>query len=169
MVLLKLVRIDHRLIHGQVMTLWTKEQSVDHILVIDDALSADEFMKEIYKMTVPDSIKVEILSISEAAKKWKDKLFSEGDYLVLFKNEKSALESKKAGFDFNKIQVGNMSADSNSVIVHKTSRLSTKHLPVLEELSNLGVEVYAQAVPAEKPITLKSLMKGDADTENKEG
>ena len=47
MATLSLVRIDHRLIHGQVMTMWSKEYVVDHIMCVDDPLSKDDFMKQI--------------------------------------------------------------------------------------------------------------------------
>lgn len=158
---LSLVRIDHRLIHGQVMTMWTKEHVVDHIMVVDDPLSKDDFMKQIYKMAVPNNIKVEMYSIAEAARRWQDNQFGTGNYLVLFKDPQTALDAWKAGFTFGKLQVGNVPADSSSVMVHKTSRLSKSHLPALIELAENGVEVYIQPLPAESVIQLKDLLASD--------
>ena len=43
----KIARVDFRLIHGQVITKWIKYYPVDKIIIIDDVLAADEFMKEI--------------------------------------------------------------------------------------------------------------------------
>ncbi len=63
MATLSLVRIDQRLIHGQVMAMWSKEYPIDHILVIDDPPSKDPFAKKIYGMAVPSSIKVYMLSV----------------------------------------------------------------------------------------------------------
>ena len=159
MATLSLVRIDHRLIHGQVMTMWSKEYVVDHIMCVDDPLSKDDFMKQIYVMAVPSNIKVKMLSLAEAAKSWQENQFGEGHYLVLFRNPNTALEAWKAGFHFEKLQVGNVPADSSSEMVHKTSRLSKSHLPPLIELSNLGVDVYIQPLPAESPTKLKDIVK----------
>lgn len=158
MATLSLVRIDHRLIHGQVMTMWTKERIVDRIMVVDDPLSKDDFMKQIYKMAVPSNIKVEMLSIAEAAKRWQDDQFGTGHYLVLFKDPQTALDAWNAGFTFEKLQVGNVPADSSSVMVHKTSRLSKSHLPALSELADHGVDVYIQPLPAESQVKLKDLL-----------
>lgn len=158
MATLSLVRVDHRLIHGQVMTMWSKEYVVDHIMVVDDALVKDDFMKQIYQMAVPSNIKVVICSISDAAKRWQEDQFGAGHYLVLFKDPQIALAAWEAGFHFDKLQVGNVPADSNSEMVHKTSRLSRSYLPPLEKLAEHGTDVYIQAVPAEKQLKLKDLL-----------
>ena len=44
-----LARVDDRLVHGQVMQVWTKGHGTNAAYVIDDATAADEFMKEIYE------------------------------------------------------------------------------------------------------------------------
>ena len=40
-----LARIDDRLVHGQVMQVWTKGKGTNSAYVIDDATANDEFMK----------------------------------------------------------------------------------------------------------------------------
>lgn len=155
---LSLVRIDHRLIHGQVMTMWTKEYVVDHILVIDDPLSKDDFMKQIYGMAVPSNMKVDMISVDEAVKRWKDNKLGSGSYLVLIRDPQTALRAWKSGFGIEKLQVGNVAADSGSVMVHKSSRLNKGHLPYLAEMLEGGVEVYIQSLPTESPVLLKDLL-----------
>lgn len=46
---IKLVRIDFRLIHGQVITKWFAQALADRIVIVDDHLAQDDFMKEIYE------------------------------------------------------------------------------------------------------------------------
>ena len=48
-----LARVDDRLVHGQVMQVWTKGHGTNAAYVIDDATAADEFMKEIYEPPSP--------------------------------------------------------------------------------------------------------------------
>ena len=158
MATLSLVRIDHRLIHGQVMTMWTKEYTVDHILVIDDPLSKDDFMKKIYSMAVPGTIKVDMISVDEAAQRWKSNKLGSGQYLVLIRDPQTALRAWKSGFGIEKLQVGNVEAGSNSVIVHRSSRLNKAHIPYLVEMLEGGVEVYIQSLPTESPVLLKDLI-----------
>ena len=46
-------RVDHRLIHGQVITKWSKIARAQKILIVDDILGQDSFMVDIYKMAAP--------------------------------------------------------------------------------------------------------------------
>lgn len=62
---IKLVRIDFRLIHGQVITKWSNKISATRIVVVNDALSKDEFMADIYVMAAPPGMTVDVISIDE--------------------------------------------------------------------------------------------------------
>ena len=46
-------RVDDRLIHGQVMTAWIKSYPINHILIVDDELSKNQLMLNIYKAAMP--------------------------------------------------------------------------------------------------------------------
>ena len=47
------IRIDDRLIHGQVVTAWIKQYPINKILIIDDELSRNKLMERIYKAAAP--------------------------------------------------------------------------------------------------------------------
>ncbi len=47
---IKLIRIDFRLMHGQVVTNWIKQVSADSILIVDDKLAADKFLAQVFLM-----------------------------------------------------------------------------------------------------------------------
>lgn len=63
-------RVDYRLIHGQVITKWLKQCDAKRIVIIDDKLSKDEFLGSVYKMAAPTGIKVDIISVDEAQRRW---------------------------------------------------------------------------------------------------
>ena len=63
-------RIDYRLIHGQVITKWLKQCGANRIIIIDDGLSKDTFLGQVYKMAAPTSIQVDIVSVKQAANLW---------------------------------------------------------------------------------------------------
>lgn len=43
--MIKLVRIDHRLLHGQVVFAWVNRLNINRIIVVDDVAANDEFKK----------------------------------------------------------------------------------------------------------------------------
>ena len=62
-----LVRIDDRLVHGQVVEGWLKAIRATHIVVASDPVAADETQKALYLLAVPQGIQLSCLSIREAA------------------------------------------------------------------------------------------------------
>ena len=55
---INLVRIDFRLIHGQVVTKWVKQANANRIIIVNDMLAKDEFLASVYKMAAPSNVKM---------------------------------------------------------------------------------------------------------------
>ena len=86
----KLVRVDFRLIHGQVVNKWIKMIRANKIVVVDDTLANNEFMKSIYIMAKPPGVDVQIYTHLQAMENWKKDQFGDGEVLLLFKTVEQA-------------------------------------------------------------------------------
>ena len=62
---LGLVRIDDRLIHGQVIAVWCKQRRFDRIVIVDDGVAADSFMQEVLSLAAPPGLQVDVFSIED--------------------------------------------------------------------------------------------------------
>lgn len=51
--MIKLTRVDHRLLHGQVAFSWTKFLDTDCILIVSDSLVKDELKMNAMRMAKP--------------------------------------------------------------------------------------------------------------------
>lgn len=60
------VRVDDRLIHGQVAMVWTKELNAPLLVVANDEAAKNEVTQMTLKMAVPNGIKLLIRSVDEA-------------------------------------------------------------------------------------------------------
>lgn len=67
--MIKAIRVDHRLVHGQVAFTWTHFLAATRIIVIDDAAAADEFQKMALNMSKPAGCKLNIFSVEKALEK----------------------------------------------------------------------------------------------------
>lgn len=155
---LGLVRVDSRLIHGQVMTMWSKTNGINYILAVDDHSAKDPIMVDIYKMAVPSTMGVAIMTVEEAAEKFKANELKDRTYLVLIKDVDTAYRLYEAGFQFTDLQIGNLVAEKNTKMLHQNSRLSEEHLPLLAELKNKGVNIIVQSVPTERPKKIEEYL-----------
>ncbi|MEG0368151.1 MAG: PTS sugar transporter subunit IIB, partial [Coprobacillus sp.] len=83
---INLMRVDDRLIHGQVMTKWSKGMGTNALYVIDDATAADDFMKDIYISTNSSaSLKIKVFSVDEVIQEWNASEFGNDKAILLFK------------------------------------------------------------------------------------
>lgn len=152
-------RIDFRLIHGQVITRWLKQTNADRILVIDNKLSKDPFMSQVYVMAAPPGVQVEMISIEDAVAGWEKDQLGKGKLLVLFKTVKTALHAVEKGFPLKKLQVGGLGAGPGRKVVHNQITLDQKDADALAAIEEQGIEVIFQTVPEETPATLEKILK----------
>ena len=102
-------RIDDRLIHGQVMTAWVHETKANEIVIIDNEVAQDDFLKMIMTSSAPAGIKVLIMSEEQAI----DYLTQEPDrnkLIVLAKNPKVIKNITDGGVKIEALNVGGMGA-----------------------------------------------------------
>ena len=107
-----LVRVDDRLIHGQVVLYWSNVRSGDGIiLVVDDQLGQDNFIKSVFKDAGKKMGKnVFIFTVEQAKKKIPEAAASGKKYYLIAKSISFLSELKKAGVDFgNEVIIGNVS------------------------------------------------------------
>ena len=62
-----LARVDDRLIHGEVVSVWTPSLNVNRIIVVDDEVAADKFNKRVIKALAPNGVKVNVYGTEKGA------------------------------------------------------------------------------------------------------
>lgn len=155
---IKLIRADFRLIHGQVITKWLKQTGANKILIIDDELSKDVFMAEIYTMSAPPGIDVIIKSVDEAVQSYKEENLGEGKLFVLFKNVPTIYDAYQKGFPFTELQIGGLGAEPGRKVVYGPITFNKSDADKLTEMEQNGVKVYLHQVPQEPSILLKDAL-----------
>lgn len=147
---IKFIRIDDRLIHGQIVTAWAKVYNVSKIWIIDDGVAKDEFIKGIMKMVAPTDTELIITgteNILELVKKFDE---SEKNTLILVKVPEVAKQVFEAGVLLKELNIGGMGANSERKKLFKNISASSNELDTLQEIKNMGVKVYFQVTPNEK-------------------
>ena len=145
------VRIDERLIHGQVATMWTNTLKADRIIVVDDKVVKSDMEKEVLKMAKPNSVKLSILSVNGAAKRIKDGKYDGDKVFLIVKNPRTLVDLVNSGVKIEKINIGNMSTKENSIKVLQSVSVTTEDVEAFQELNEKGIKLYAQMVPTVDP------------------
>lgn len=156
---LKLVRIDSRLIHGQVVTKWVKQTGANEIMIIDDGLAKDEFMLSIYKMAAPSDTPVNVRTVEDITKDWKNGTLDGKKIFVLFKDVNTAYRTYQNEFPLTKIQIGGLGSGPGKKKVYGPIYFDEEDITMLTEMSQNNIEVTLQQVPEEASLTLERALK----------
>lgn len=91
--MIKLVRVDHRLLHGQVIFSWTKQLSANYIIVADDKVPNDPISMMALSIAKPADCELSIIPFSkvkEVVEKNADK-----NIMIIVKGPKEAVQLVK--------------------------------------------------------------------------
>jgi D-glucosaminate-specific PTS system IIB component len=153
-----LVRIDSRMIHGQVITKWIKQTNANRIIVLDDELSQDPFLTKVYAMAAPPGASVSILSNQAFLDRWnKDQFGNNAILLVIMRNVEAARAAFENGFPMENLQVGGLGGGAGRTTVYMNITLDKKDVEDLEVIQEGGVKITFQTIPEDTPATFDSV------------
>lgn len=148
---IKVARVDFRLVHGQIITKWIKYYPVNRIVVVDDALANDDFMKEIYEMAVPKGTKFKVVTLNEA-KNALDQM--DETVFLLFKDVKTCARAVEMGMRFSFLVVGGVPGGPGRKVISDGICLSSQELDQLEKVQEVIPEIVFKGIPEEATVTL---------------
>ena len=104
----KLLRLDERLIHGQVAFAWTNSLSADCILVANDGVAKDKLRATSLKLAAPAEVKFVVKSVEDAIKALNGHKTDKYKLFILVDNTKDALALVSAVEEVDHVNLGNM-------------------------------------------------------------
>lgn len=147
---IKMLRIDDRLIHGQIVTAWAKNIQAEKIWIVDDGVAKDDFVKGIMHMVAPGDRELIITGLADMPS-MAEKLDSElGNTLILVKFPYVAKEIFKAGIKLNELNIGGIGASPVRQKLFKNISASEAEKQTLKEIQDMGINVFFQVTPDEK-------------------
>jgi mannose/fructose/N-acetylgalactosamine-specific phosphotransferase system component IIB len=155
-----LVRVDNRLVHGQILEAWVPYLKATCIVVVDDEVATDFFRETVIRMAVPREVKVIISGIAEFAENFAVCPCSGHKTIVLFSNISAARTAHRLGFKFDKLNIGNIYNDDCKLCCTPSVLLSDADIRDIESLHGDGVQIELRRVPREKPFDFYAALKG---------
>jgi len=149
------IRVDDRLIHGQVLLAWGPALSPDRYAVVDDMLAHDPFQSALLAATT-GGLPVDVLSEADVASRLVALAAGPESTFVLVRGlpeaARLAAALDRAGRPPALINVGGLHYSPGKERVHDAVYLDPADRAALAELARLGVRVIVQDVPATRPM-----------------
>ena len=142
------LRCDDRLIHGQCIVKVLNDYKIDYIILVDAFTASNPVMSNIYKMSVPPNVHLDVASAQSAIALIEQAEKSSERTLVLVKDPNCTVLPKA-------LNIGPMSNRKGTKKATYFSYLLDSEAAACEELHAMGIRVYFQQVPGEKEMEWK--------------
>jgi mannose/fructose/N-acetylgalactosamine-specific phosphotransferase system component IIB len=143
---ISLIRIDSRLIHGQVIETWLPHLGIQRIVVADDAAFDDKLLRTAIGIAVPPGIEVVIQRIDDVDFKRYEN--DAARTLLLLRDVPGAVRAYAKGL-VGPLNLGNVHAGPLRHPVSRSVYLTSAEREQLLAMSRDGLAVTIQAVPNE--------------------
>jgi PTS system mannose-specific IIB component len=157
---LKLVRVDDRLIHGQVVAVWLRAVGAHRIVIVDDRTARDEFLRELVVLAAPQGVEVEVFGVDDGTGRVADLASSKDDVFVLMRSPVTALQLRKSGVPFDVLNVGGIGAGPGRRTLYKNISASDEELAAMRELEQMGTRVELRIVADDRAVPFNTVDKG---------
>ena len=155
---LSLVRIDDRLIHGQVVLGWARYLEPDRIVVANDRVALNPRERKVFALGVPTEIKVSFLTLEETTVELLNNLFKNESVIMLFESVQDVVSVVERGVQFDQINVGGLHYREGTEELLPYVFLSEEDRRLLRELVKKGITLLAQDIPGNTPTVINSMV-----------
>lgn len=151
-----LTRIDDRLIHGQVATIWSKETKCNRIIVVSDEVANDNLRKTLLVQVAPPGVKANVITIDKMIEIYENPKYDSFKALLLFTNPSDVLRVVEGGVDIKSVNIGGMSFKEGKKQITSAVSVDEKDIQSFKKLNEKGIELEIRKVTTDPKVDLMS-------------
>jgi fructoselysine and glucoselysine-specific PTS system IIB component len=156
--MIKLIRIDDRLMHGQVAFTWTPSLGADCLIVANDKVAKDEFQKMTLGLAKPAGTRLLIKSISETIVFLKDEKYKNLKILLLINSVNDASLIANEVTEIQSINFGGLRSKDGAKSISKAISVTDEDIIIIKELLQKNIELEIRQVPSDTKQLVDTLI-----------
>jgi fructoselysine and glucoselysine-specific PTS system IIB component len=156
--MIKLTRIDDRLLHGQVAFTWTPALGADCLLIANDKVAKDEFLKMTLGLAKPAGAKLLIKTLKDAVTFLLDERSKNMKVLLIINSVQDAFAMAADVPEIKSINFGGLRSKEGSKLISKAIAITDEDLAIIKELISKNVELEVRQVPTDSKQLVNNLI-----------
>lgn len=157
-----LLRVDERLIHGQVVVGWGTRLHPDRIIVVDDELAASVWEQELYSLGLPESCSAGFETVADARAHLAGWIEDTRRMMVLTRDLTTMRRLAEAGgLAGREVNIGGIHHATGRDRVLPYVFLGPIEREEIHRLIDAGALVVAQDLPSARAVDAAVLLRGE--------
>lgn len=154
---IELVRIDDRLIHGQIATTWINDYNIEQVLIVDDNVVQDKMQQSVISMTAPANVKVKVFGVDSFIGIYKKNPIKRRTMIVLT-NSIDAYRLLAGGVQIDYLNVGGMRFLDGRTKIARAVSVTPEEREAFKKIIEMGIDVRIQMIPRDEIIEMKNVI-----------
>lgn len=154
---IELVRIDDRLIHGQIATTWINDYNIEQVLIVDDNVVQDKMQQSVISMTAPANVKVKVFGVDSFIGIYKKNPIKRRTMIVLT-NSIDAYRLIAGGVQIDYLNVGGMRFLDGRTKIARAVSVTPEEREAFKKIIEMGIDVRIQMIPRDEIVEMKNVI-----------
>lgn len=156
--MITVLRVDDRLLHGQVAVSWISFLKADVILIANDDVIRDTTMQTAFRLACPPGVTLSMKSLDGAVNVINNPKHTSRRILILTKtmNDAEYVISKTENA-VKTVLMGGLRSGEGKKQIDMNSYMNSDDIRIMNQLESLGLELYMQAVPSSKKLSSEEI------------
>ena len=148
--MIKLFRIDHRLLHGQVGFSWVRSIGADCILIADDDSATDSLKMATLRLAKPQGIKLVVKTVEDSIKAIKSGVTDKYNLFIITESIEDVWRLCRAVPQIREVNIGGVKPEDGKRQISKAVFVSDEECARIRDLVDDGVHVFVQMTPSDE-------------------
>lgn len=152
--MISFVRVDHRLLHGQVIYSWMRAVACDTIFIVSDAVAADDMKKNALRITKPADKKLVMKSVQEAADAINSGVTDKYRMFIILSSVEELARLLDLIEGVSSVNLGGTLATEKTKNYFPQINLTDQDVQSLKAMIRRGIEIECRKVPSDTRIVV---------------
>lgn len=148
--MIKMVRVDHRLLHGQVAFSWIRAVGADCILIANDAVAKDELRMAVLRMAKPQGTKLVMKSVDDSIRALASGATDKYNLFIITESIEDVWRLCKAVPQIREVNIGGVKVEEGKRQISEAVFVSDGECGRIRELVSDGIHVFVQMTPSDR-------------------
>lgn len=154
--MISLIRVDDRLVHGQITTTWVPHLKADTILVASDELASDRMRADAIACCAYKGLSIVVKNIADSIEAAVSQGLASARVILIVAGLADAMRLYEGGFKFSAINIGNIHSDTGECrTITPSICIDESDEETLERFEALEVAIDLRDVPSSSPGAFK--------------
>lgn len=143
------VRMDNRLIHGQILVSWNAALNINHLIVTNDKVASDPMQVTLLKAVTPIGAKVSILTIDDCVEYCLSSDAEDENIFIITKFPEDGLALIEKGLSMDILNLGNQAYVRGAKKLSNSVYLTEEGVKALKKIHEKGIKITCRMLPKE--------------------